>query len=155
MSNSIEYLHRQIEQLSERATALSDEHARAADNIHHIDIDLSNTIDEFVATTGRPASEFYGWRRKAKWARAHKLRLMGETQEKLIATKRALTNAQLALYAEESGYRGSDPELLLRALYHFVMDVMDSTGHQPDEQALGLIATVREKTERIAPQDVL
>lgn len=155
MSNSIYHLTRQIEVLTQRANSLTDAEARLTEDIRHIDIDLSNTIDEFVATTGRSPSDFYHWRRKAKWARAHKLKAIGETKEKLIQTKQALTNAHLALYAEESGYRGSDPELLLRALYHFTMDILDSTGHSPDKHALGLIATVRERTERTTPEGVL
>lgn len=155
MSNAIYHLTRQIHGLTEKANSLSDQEARLTEDIRHIDIDLSNTIDEFVATTGRAASEFYSWRRKAKWARAHKLKAIGEVQAEMVATKQALTNAKLALYAEESGYRGSDPELLLRALYHFTMDILDSTGHAPDQHALGLIATVRERTERTTPKGVL
>jgi len=123
------------------------------DALRQIRMDLANTMDEFVATTSRPASEFYRWRRKAKWAEHHKLKEIDRKRTAIISTKQHLSNAYMMLYAEESRYAGEDEGRLLNALYHLTMEILRGTQYQLDEHQLGLVAAVRLKAEGSAAHE--
>lgn len=155
MSHSVDHLHRIISALEAEVNSSEAGVEACREAVERIDLDLSNTLDEFIASTGRPAEDYYSWRRKAKSARFHKLKEQRALREKASRAKTRLTNAQMLLHATESGYRGSDPEGLLRALYHLVMDVLERTAVSLDKQQIGLLAAVRDRTQRIPPEDMV
>lgn len=130
-----------------RVSELSEKQDLLVDSLRHIELDLSNTLDEFTHTTGRPPEEFYVWRRKAKWARYYKQREIEAVREQLNASQSRLTNEQMRLIALEAGYDGDNPRLLLRAMYHLTMSLLSETGYQVDEHQMGVIAAVRNATE--------
>lgn len=155
MSYSVEHIHRLIGALQAEVNACDAEREAALEAVERIDLDLSNTLEEYVDTTGRPANSYYSWRHGAKSARFHKMREVRVATEKGARAKTRLTNAQMLLHATESGYRGSDPEALLRALYHLLMEVLEGADVTLDSQQIGLIAAVRERTQHIPPEDMV
>lgn len=138
----------EISRIEAHLSELEANEGMLVDAIRHIDIDLDNTIDGFTATTGRPADEFFEWRKKAQWARYYKQKALSSTREQQQALRYRLTNEQMRLLALEAGYVGTDADRLLRALYHLTMDLLGHTGYQLDEHQVGLIAAVRYATER-------
>lgn len=140
-------IHAEIEFFEKRLATLAEDEAGLVDSLRHIDIDLSNTLDEFVDTTGRPAADFYTWRRKAKWARFYKERELESKREEMLLAKQKLTNAQMEKLAIEAGYRGDDPESLLRAMYHLMMDVVGRAKVTLDPHQIGLLAEVRRRAD--------
>lgn len=131
----------------QRLANLTDDESGLVDSVRHINIDLSNTLDEFVATTGRPAADFYTWRRKAKWAHYYKERELESKREEILIAKQKLTNAQMEKLAIEAGYRGDDPESLLRAMYHLMMEVIGRASMTLDPHQIGLLAEVRRRAD--------
>lgn len=113
------------------------------DSVQHIDSDLNNTLQEFVATSGREPSEYYPWRRAAKSARLRKLQAVRSIDRQVRKAKEAHTRLQMALLSAESGYSGEDPVGLLRATYHFLMDLLTRVEVELDESERGLLMTVR------------
>lgn len=146
--DDIAYLRALTEALSAKLTEINEDEDVLVDSLRKIDIDLSNTLSEFVETTGRDARDFYPWRKKAKWARYHKQRSIEKKQEERARVQSQLTDAQMLLYAQESGYRGENNEMLLRAAYHLLMEILAYSQYRLDEHQLGLIAAVRDRTER-------
>jgi hypothetical protein len=135
--SAISELDRDIERL------VADEQA-IEDGIRHIDIDLSNTIAEYVETSGKQPHEYYRWRRKAKWARYHKVNALHKKRAESKELQWQRTQLALRLLALESGYRGQDTGELLRASYHLLMEVLTMSDLTLDSSQLGLIAAVRE-----------
>jgi len=111
--------------------------------VRHIEADLGNTLQEFVATSGREPGEFYPWRRAAKQARLRKLSTVRSIDRQVTKAKEAHTRLQMALLSAESGYRGEDPQDLLRATYHFLMDLLSRVEADLDDSERGLLMTVR------------
>lgn len=142
-----------IQEHEKRISELAEDEEMLYDALRQIRMDLGNTIDEFVATTGRPASEFYRWRRKAKWAEHHKSKEIDRKRAAMIEAKQGLSNAYMMLYAEESRYAGEDEARLLNALYHLTMEILRGTQYRLDEHQLGLVAAVRIKAEGSAAQE--
>lgn len=142
-----------IQEHERRLVDLQGDEEMLHDALRQIRMDLSNTMDEFVATTGRPASEFYRWRRKAKWAEHHKSKEIDRKRTAMMTTKQHLSNAYMMLYAEESRYVGEDEGRLLNALYHLMMEVLRGTQYRLDDHQLGLIAAVRLKAEGSTAQE--
>lgn len=111
--------------------------------VRHIEADLGNTLQEFVATSGREPSEYYPWRRAAKQARLRKLQAVRGLDKRVVKAKEAHTRLQMALLSAESGYRGEEPQDLLRATYHFLMDLLSRVEVDLDDSERGLLMTVR------------
>ena len=126
------------------ARTLEDESA-IEEGVQHIDIDLSNTVAEFVETTGKQPSAYYRWRRSAKWARYRKMQALERKRQDVRALEYLRTQLSMRLYAVESGYRGADPEELLRAAYHLLMDVLARADAPLTSDQFGLVAAIREK----------
>ncbi|MBA2671991.1 MAG: hypothetical protein H0U67_16605 [Gemmatimonadetes bacterium] len=144
-------LRSRLDALEQRAKELATEGRQIEEGIQQIDIDLSNTLAEFVEDTGRQPYEFYKWRRKAKWARAHKINNLQRLNDRARALDGEQTETAMLLYALESGYRGQNPEQLLTAAYYLVMDVIGECGYQPDENQLGLVFAIKERVGAHAP----
>jgi len=151
----IQQVRIQVQYYDDRLHTLTEDMEALVDGMRHIDIDLSNTLDEFVATTGRAAEDFYRWRRKAKWARYYKERGLEAKKDEVFAVKQSLTNAQMQVLALEAGYVGEDAHLLLRAMYHLVMDVLGRSRVPLDPHQVGLIAAVRRATDDTLHEDVI
>lgn len=108
-----------------------------------IDLDLDNSLQEFVATTRRDPGDYYPWRSKAKKARRAKAQQLKKLEHRLSEAKLRETRLQLLIYSYESDYRGQDPNELLRATYHLLMHVIEEAGLTLDESQMGLLATIR------------
>jgi hypothetical protein len=141
-----EHLRRFIERLEQELSSATEDEVALMESLQKIDLDLSNTQSEFVHTTGRDPSLFYGWRKRAKWAQYHKRRAVAKKREEILAMKRRMTDAQMLLYATESRYIGEDAESLLTASYHLMMEILQNTTYVLDEHQLGLVAAIRERT---------
>lgn len=155
MDTPLERLRHAVRQIEAEVNMLVEDEMALTESVRHIDIDLSNSLAEYVATTGRPAAGFYKWRKGAKWARYHKVRSLERKQDEVRGAKQRLADAQMLLYAHESGYRGQDEVELLRALYHLVMEVLQYSQYRVDEHQLGLIAAVRDRTEHHTMKEVI
>ncbi len=147
----------QLESHEKMLNDLQEEISVMEEGVSHIDIDLSNTVAEFVESTGRQSYEFYKWRRKAKWARHHKIKAITVAQERVRAYEEKVRQTQLLLHAVESGYRGQDPHQLLSATYHLLMEVLSRSDYTVDAHQMGLIAAIRlslgiDKEDGQAPQ---
>lgn len=149
--DDIQHLRSMVTALENKlAEVVSDEEA-LVDGLRKIDIDLSNTLSEFVETTKRDAKEFYPWRKKAKWARYHKQRGIEKKQEERARVQASLTDAQMLLYAQESGYRGEDDRMLLRSVYHLLMEILSHSQYVLDKHQLGLVAAIRDRSDHTTP----
>lgn len=132
-----------IEQTKARLTELGTRYQEALDTLRKIEIDIDNTLPEYVATTGRDPEEYYRWKRRAKLARYHKLKAIDKLHEQIIATRADLSKQRMLLVSEESGYRGENAIGLLGALYHLTMQTLEHTGHKLDPNEIGLLMLVR------------
>lgn len=153
--SDIEHLRGMVENLSGKLAEIDSDEEALVDGLRKIDIDLSNTLSEFVETTGKDAREFYPWRKRAKWARYHKQRAIEKKKEERTQVHGMLTDTQMLLYAQESGYRGESNEMLLRAAYHLLMEILSHSQYRLDEHQLGLIAAIRDRTEHTSTEHVL
>jgi hypothetical protein len=151
----IEHLRSMVDGLSKKLVEIDGDEEALVDGLRKIDIDLSNTLSEFVATTGKEAREFYPWRKRAKWARYHKQRAIEKKKEERLQVHSMLTDTQMLLYAQESGYRGESNEMLLRAAYHLLMEILSHSQYRMDPHQLGLVAAIRDRTEHIGTTPVL
>lgn len=142
---SSERVRAQIADLEKRATEVAVDEELLRDALRQIEMDLDNTLDEYVSTTGRPAASYHKWRRSAKWAKYHKVKELDRKAAEVRALHTELMNTRMMLYAEESRYRGADDAQLLRAMYHLTMEILDHTTFKLDEHQLGLVAAVRMK----------
>lgn len=113
------------------------------DSIDKVNLDLSNSLNEFVATTGRPPDDYYPWRKRAKYAVLHKQRALRGVNEEIAKAKMDVRRLQMLLLSYESNYRGADPLELLRATYHLLLGIVEETGVSLDASQVGLISTVR------------
>jgi hypothetical protein len=120
--------------------------------VESIDLDLDNSLQEFVATTGRDPGDYYPWRSRAKKARRAKGHALKQTEQRLMQAKVEESRLQLLIYSYESNYRGSDPNELLRAAYHLLMHVIDQAEVTLDESQMGLVATLRLQAGYDAPK---
>jgi hypothetical protein len=141
--------------LGEKLVEIDADEEALTDGLRKIDIDLSNTLSEFVETTGKDAREFYPWRKRAKWARYHKQRAIEKKKEERAQAHAMLTDTQMLLYAQESGYRGESNEMLLRAAYHLLMEILAHSQYRLDSHQLGLVAAMRDRTEHLSTGHVL
>lgn len=151
----IEHLRTMVESLSNKLAEIDSDEEALLDGLRKIDIDLSNTLSEFVETTGKDAREFYPWRKRAKWARYHKQRAIEKKREERVQVHGMLTDAQMMLYAQESGYRGENDNGLLRAAYHLLMEILSHSQYRVDGHQLGLIAAIRDRTEHTSTRHVI
>jgi hypothetical protein len=140
----------------ERALAAADEdHVALGESLGKIDMDLANTQEEFVYTTGRDASQYHPWRKKAKWARYHKNRAIEKKAEEVASLSRRLMDAKMLLLAAESSYLDGDIEGMCRAAYHLLMEVLAETGYTLSRHQLGLVAALRTLASHATPRDVI
>lgn len=133
-----------IARLDHSLAVLAEDCDAIEDGVRHIDVDLSNTCAEFVASTKRQPHDYYSWRRKAKWAKMHKLKALERKRREAKALEQERTQLSLHLYAVESGYRGQNPTELLRASYYLLMEVVEQASPRLDSSQVGLIAAVKE-----------
>lgn len=146
--NKTQELRTQIEILKSQEAALIEDVEALEESVRHIDIDLSNTVAEYVSSTGKQPHEFYRWRRKAKWARYHKEGATQKRRNELRQAQMKLQQAYMMLYAVESGYQGQDTMDLLRAAYHLIMDIAPrADGYEWDESTLGLLQAIKAKAD--------
>lgn len=122
---------------------LADEERQLIEAIENINLDLGNDAEEFMATTGQPKEAFYRWRRKAKAASLHKQRRLRKVAELKKDANANRTQLLMLSYADKAGYRGKEPLKLLDALYLLLLDVLERSGLELDEQETGLVMAVR------------
>ncbi len=145
--NRVHELQVEIGKVESQIADLSTSIDMTQESIDHIDTDLSNTVAEYVAETGKQAHEYYRWRTRAKWARHHKMSAIKQDTAKIRSLESHRTNLYLQLHALQSGYRGQDPMMLAVAAYYLLMEVMVMTNYQPDESQMGLIAQLKSMAE--------
>lgn len=145
--SEVSRVRRRIEDINRTLKGLRHDAEIASDAISHIDIDLSNTADEFAITTGRPESEYPLWRKRARWARHNRVKELATLQENIVALEEELAAVYMQLYAEEAGYSGHEERELLVAMNHMMMEVLGVTGYQPSKQQVGLLAAVSDATK--------
>lgn len=113
------------------------------DSIETIQGDLKNSLAEFTAATGRPGSDYYPWRKRAKNALKNRMKALNATNALVASLTEERYRVNMLILSYESGYRGEESLGLLRALYHFTMYVLEETGFMPDEETTGLLSTVQ------------
>lgn len=146
-------LRAEIERTEEQIGKLSESIDMTQEGIDHIDIDLSNTVAEYVAETGKQPHDYYRWRTRAKWARHHKATAIRQDTAKVRALESHKTNLYLQLHAVQSGYRGQHPKLLAIAAYYLLMEVMTTCEYRPDASQMGLIAELKIMAESIRQEE--
>lgn len=136
-------LTRSLERVDAILADLADEEKQVAEAIENIELDLANSAEAFVATTGKSKEEFYVWRKRASAARLFKQRRLNKVRELRRDAEADRARVQMLLLADKTGYRGQDPLKLLDALYLLTMEVLDRSGVQLDEHETGLLMAVR------------
>lgn len=147
MTTTIEDLRSRVRTLKIKQDFHLKEHARLSMNIQKVQGDLQNSLEEFVATSGRHSDEYHPWRRRATVAMLHMMEDLQKTAEEAEQARTELLNAQMELYAQESGYDGEDELGLLRALYYLVMGHVAEKNISLDDKQVGLITSIRLKLD--------
>jgi len=119
-----------------------DDHEALVETCLHIQSDLTSTMPEYVETTGEQPHAYYGWRRRAKTALFHKQREVATAEKHIKKLSLEVERLRMFIKAMESGYRGEDSDQLLRAMFHFVNDIVSATNYAVDEEQQGLLASV-------------
>lgn len=119
------------------------DHQLALAAVEVIQEDLKNSLEEFVKSTGRPAEDYYPWRKRAKEALRNRKKTLARTKAAVDSLVEERYRVNMLILSYESGYRGEESLGLLRALYHFTMHVMAETGFIPDTETTGLLSTVQ------------
>jgi hypothetical protein len=144
-----------IIELERDLASAHEDHVALGESLGKIDMDLANTQEEFVYTTGRDAVQYHPWRKKAKWARYHKNRAIEKKAEEVELLTQRLTDAKMLLLAAESSYLDGDAEGMCRAAYHLLMEILSDTGYTLSRHQLGLVAALRTLASHVTPQDVI
>ena len=155
MDANLDRLRVTVAALEADLTSATEDEVALVESLRKIDMDLSNTQEEFAYTTGRDPSQYHPWKKKAKWARYHKNRAVEKKREEITDLNRRLMDAKMLVLAVESRYLEGDPISLIRASYHLLMDVLTATEYQPSQHQLGLLAALRAITLRDTPPTVL
>ena len=155
MDANLDRLRVTVAALEADLTSATEDEVALVESLRKIDMDLSNTQEEFVYTTGRDTMQYHPWKKRAKWARYHKNRAIEKKGEEVSLLRQRLTDTKMLLIAVESSYLDGGPEEMCRAAYHLLMEVLAATGYQLGAHQIGLVASLRTLTLHGTPQDVI